>query len=473
VRLFDASEGAAAEAKAFVAAMLDRQVAKGRLDAPSREAALARLSLAAGLQALAGVDAVVEAIVEDLEAKRRLFGELEPIVGDEAVLATNTSSLSVTQIAAACRRPERVAGCHFFNPVPLMKVIEVIPGVRTAAEVCESLADLARQMGHTPVAAADMPGFLVNHAGRGYGTEALRLLQEGVATPPEIDRVMREAAGFPIGPFELQDLTGLDVSDAVMRSIYHQFYEEPRFRPSPVTAQRVAAGLLGRKTGQGWYGYEAGRKVTADEPIEDASPLPGRVWVEGDQTALRDLLQARGAALQAGGTPAADALCLVAPLGRDVTSTALALGLDPTRTAGIDPLLGFAGRLTLMASPLTSAAMRQGARVLLQATGRQVTSIADSPGFITQRILACVVNVACEIAQQRIATPADIDTAVRLGLGYPHGPLAWGDRLGARRLLEILDNLQETTGDPRYRASLWLRRRALLGISLLAPDLAA
>lgn len=475
VRLFDARSDAAAQAKAHVAAMLGRLVEKGRLDAATRDAALDRITLVDGLDGLAGCDAVVEAIVEDLDAKRGLFAALEPIVGAACILATNTSSLSVTAIAGACGRPERVAGFHFFNPVPLMKVVEVIAGLRTDPAVCEALADLAARCGHEPVRVADMPGFLVNHAGRGYLTEALRIVGEGVCDFADVDRVMREACGFPMGPFELLDLTALDVSGPVMEQIYHQFYEEPRFRPSPLTARRLAAGLLGRKTGEGFYRYVDGRKQEPPEPPVEG-PLPAAAWISPAepefQARVAAALQGVDVRVETGPRPSAEALCLVTPLGEDTTHAALGQSLDPARTLGLDALVPLGERVTLAACPATSPAVREAGRALLAAGGRKATLIADSPGLIAQRILAGVVNIACEIAQTRIAIPTDIDRAVRLGLGYPLGPLAWGDALGPARVLTILERLQALTGDPRYRPSSWLRRRAGLGLSLLANDLA-
>lgn len=475
VRLFDAREGAAAEARDFVARMLARAAEKGRMAPDEAEAAVARIAVVENLAGLADCPLLIEAIVEDLEVKRRLFAELETIVGPDCLLASNTSSLSVTAIAAACTRPQRVAGFHFFNPVPLMKVVEVIDGQCSDPAAGDALVALAERMGHRPVRTKDTPGFLVNHAGRGYGTEALRVLGEGVAEPVDVDRVMREAAGFPMGPFELLDLTGLDVSDPVMRSLYHQFYEEPRFRPSPETARRLAAGLLGRKAGEGFYAYPDGKK---QEPEEAPLPQerPDRVWISGAEPeaaeTLREALTGTGAAVEVGGTAPEGVLCLVTPFGEDATTAALAQGLDPARTVAVDLLLGLPARWTVMATPATTALQRAAARGLLGATGRPVTAIADSPGFVAQRILACIVNIGCEIAQARIAAPADIDPAVRLGLGYPKGPLALGDALGPARVLAILQRLQAATGDPRYRPGLWLQRRARLGLSLTAPDLA-
>ncbi|MDJ1160182.1 3-hydroxyacyl-CoA dehydrogenase [Chelatococcus sp. SYSU_G07232] len=476
VRLLDSREGAAADARDTLAAIFAMLAEKGRMKAEAAAAAAARLVPAISDEEFAGCHVVVEAIVEDLAAKRALFSWLEPIVGDTCILATNTSSLSVTAIAAGCRRPERVAGFHFFNPVPLMRVVEVVPGALTAPWVVDALAVLAERAGHAPVRAADTPGFVVNHAGRGFGTEALRVLQEGVGSPAEVDGILRDAAEFRMGPFELLDLIGLDVSQPVMESIYRQFYDEPRFRPSYLLRQRLEAGLLGRKTGRGFYAYEDGKPVPAPR-TPAAAPAARPVWIGACHEpaaagALADLVRAAGWPVDEGQTPADASLIVTAPLGHDATTTALANGLAPSRLVAVDTLFGLARRRTVMVNPATLPEFRDAAAALFAADGTPVTLIDDSPGFVAQRVVATIVNIACDIAQNRIASPADIDTAVRLGLGYPHGPLAWGDRLGPARVLAVLEALQTATGDPRYRPSLWLSRRARLGLSLLAGEAA-
>src|SRR5260370_16142233 len=278
VRLFDVNPQAAGAARDSLADTFAKLSAKGKLDEASAHAALARVTSERTLSDLADCDLVVEAIVEQLDAKRALFRELETIVSGRCVLASNTSSLSITAIAAACTDASRVVGYHFFNPVPLMRVVEVIDGLRGDPAAGNALMDLARRMGHTPVRAKDMPGFIVNHAGRGMNTEGLRVAGEGVASFADVDRIMREQAGFRLGPFELLDLTALDVSHPVMESIYHQFYEEPRFTPSPITGTRLAGGLIGRKTGEGFYRYEDGKQqVPTEAPAPSA--LPQRVWI--------------------------------------------------------------------------------------------------------------------------------------------------------------------------------------------------
>lgn len=473
VRLHDTSAEAVAAARESLRQTWDKLVQKGKLDAAAAEAALARIEPASDLRDLADCQAVIEAIVERLDVKRELFASLEAVVAEDCILASNTSSLSITAIAAACKRPQRVAGYHFFNPVPLMKVVEVIDGLRSDPAVGDALAALARRMGHTPVRAKDMPGFIVNHAGRGLITEGLRIAQEGVADFAQVDAIMREQAGLRMGPFELLDLTALDVSHPVMESVYRQFFDEPRFRPSPITTVRLAGGLIGRKAGEGFYVYQDGQKQLPAEPAVPALPAGLKVWVSRHSSQgyarASALLRKLGATLC--DKPEDDALFIVTPYGSDVSTCVAEQGLDGARTVGLDTLHDFetARRRTVMLSPATLPVWRDAAHAQLAADGVPVSVIADSPGFVAQRTLATIVNIACDIAQQRIATPEDIDRAVTLGLGYPVGPLALGDALGAGHIYAILRNLEKVTGDPRYRPSLWLQRRVQLGMSLLAP----
>ncbi|WP_323031528.1 3-hydroxyacyl-CoA dehydrogenase [Brachymonas denitrificans] len=473
VVMHDARPGGAREACKAIADTLNTLTGKGKITQEACDAAVARLHAASSLADLASCTVVVEAIVENLEAKRTLLSELEACVARDCILASNTSSLSVTALAAGLNHPGRVAGFHFFSPVPLMKVVEVIAGPLTQPEVADALVAMGQQMGHTAVRASDTPGFIVNHAGRGYLTEALRLLGESVAEPAVIDRILRDAAGFRMGPFELLDLTGLDVSQPVMESIYAQYYQEPRYRPSVIGRQRQQAGLLGRKTQQGFYSYDSGKKL--EIPEEDFPTLKSRppIWIETDELntfpEVGTLLQALGIIPETGAAPSPDALCVVLPLGQDASTLCAEAGLDPMRTVALDPLF-LAGRRTVMTTPVTSQAMRDAARVLFSADGTPVSVVRDSTGCVVQRVLASIVNIGCDMAQQGIATPTDIDKAVTLGLGYPHGPLAWGDALGAVTVLRILQRLFALTEDPRYRPSPWLRRRAQLGLSLLTPD---
>ncbi len=472
VLLFDAQSAACQKARESIIAQWGKLAEKGRLTAELVQQYSRQLQCVDSLQALSACDLVIEAIVERLDIKQSVFAELEAVVRDDAVLASNTSSLSVTAIAAKLKRPQRVAGYHFFNPVPLMKVVEVIPGLKTDPAVCERLSEYAREMGHTAVMAQDTPGFIVNHAGRGYGTEALRLVSEGVTDFVTTDRILKDQVGFKLGPFELFDLTGLDVSHPVMESIYHQYFEEPRYRPNVIAAQRMAGGVVGRKVGEGFYRYEAsGMVVPPEPPVPVMADLPP-VWVSSRAARRADLFQLLkdlGATIETGASPSAQALCLVAPLGFDVTTVAVVERLDPSRTVGIDLLMpdNATKRRVLATNPATRADMRDAAHALFARDGKAVSVIRDSGGFVTQRVVANIVNIACDICQQGICSPQDLELAVTLGLGYPMGPLALGDKLGPDNLLETLFNLQTVYGDPRYRPSPWLRRRGAIGLSLL------
>jgi len=471
VLLFDAVAERAAQAQQAIAAQWQKSLDKQRISPDQHRAYLASLKPVDSLQALSGCDLVVEAIVENAQVKQALFAQLCEVLSGDAVLASNTSSLSITALAAGLKGPDRFAGLHFFNPVPLMKVVEVVPGLATAPAVCKKLKAYVLTMGHQVVLAQDTPGFIVNHAGRGYGTEALRIVSEGVADFATIDRILRDQVGFKLGPFELMDLTALDVSHPVMESIYHQYFEEPRYRPSVITAQRLAGGWLGRKTGQGFYSYEQGKAQIPPEPITPSSTLKPPVWVSARAARRAELLQLLknlGATIETAAAPSNQALCWVAPLGFDVTTCAIVERLDPARTLGIDMLMpdDATQRRVLATNPATRTDIRDAAHALMASDGKAVSVIQDSGGFVTQRVVATIVNIASDMCQQGICSPADLDTAVTLGLGYPLGPLALGDRLGADNLLEVLFNLQTVYGDPRYRPSPWLRRRGALGLSL-------
>jgi 3-hydroxybutyryl-CoA dehydrogenase len=472
VKLYDTQPQAIAKARDELFAQWDRLLEKGRMEAAAVAQCKQRLQPANTLQELGDCSLVVEAIVERLDVKKSLFAELETVVGNDAVLATNTSSLSVTAIAAGLKRPQRFAGYHFFNPVPLMKVVEVVAGLKTDAAVCAALADYAKQMGHKAVQAQDTPGFIVNHAGRGFGTEALRIVSEGVADFATIDRILKDQAGFKLGPFELMDLTALDVSHPVMESIYRQYYDEPRYRPSPITAQRLAGGVVGRKAGEGFYAYVDGKaQVPAEPAVPKVDEIPP-VWVStraARRSEVYQLLKDLGAKIETGQSPSLHALTLVAPLGFDITTVAVVERLDPARTVGIDMLVEDAAtkRRVLATNPMTRADIRDAAHALFARDGKAVSVIRDSGGFVTQRVVATIVNIAADMCQQGVCSPADLETAVTLGLGYPMGPLAMGDRWGPANILEVLFNMQTVYGDPRYRPSPWLRRRGALGLSLM------
>lgn len=472
VRIYDAQAGAACSGLAKLKITLEKLQLKAKISEQQCMETLARITVLHEIEEIRGVDLVVEAIIENLDIKQGLFQQLERIVSAETILATNTSSLSITSIAAELQYPNRFAGFHFFNPVPLMKIVEVIAGLNTDESVITKLLAMAKQMGHQGVRTQDTPGFIVNHAGRAYGTEALKILSEAVTSVSEIDRILREGVGFRMGPFELLDLTALDVSHPVMESIYNQYYQEDRYRPSDITRQMLAAKKLGRKVGEGFYKYVDGKKVNeASLQIVPEVAFFNEVWLKTDLAADADILKndllENGFVIDLNEFPKENSLILLASYGEDTTTAALRFGVDPSRSMNIDMLTDFNKHRTLMPSIITQKKYTDQSHAIFSKNNHSVSVIAESIGFVSQRVLAMVINLACDIAQQHIATAPDIDQAVKLGLGYPYGPISWGDHLGANRILMILERILENTGDQRYRPSPWLKRRAQLNLSLL------
>ena len=498
VLLFDAKVGAAEQGRQSLQVMLEKLTAKGKFTDEQLQSTLTNLIVIEDLSQIVEAEIVIEAIIENLEIKQQLFKQLESIVSAETILATNTSSLAVTAIASDCAHPERVAGFHFFNPVPLMKIVEVIPSLSTKASVVETLKELAKRMGHLGVVAKDTPGFIVNHGGRAYGTEALKILGEGVASFEDIDRILRDGAGFRMGPFELLDLTGIDVSHPVMESIYNQFYNEDRYRPHPLTRQMLMGKKLGRKVGEGFYHYTDNKKQNGQKETSNTNQQPPyktdsdtsniSVWIGADLTEdkqqLVDYLNAGDIIIDDNDKPNSDSLILLAIYGEDTTNAAIRYQVNPNQAVAIDMLTDLSKHRTLMPSIVTQDNFIAQAYALfgrktdnrlvedkaITQVAVDATLIAESTGFVAQRVVAMVINLGCDIAMQGIASPEDIDNAVKLGLGYPYGPISWGDELGAERILLILERIYGLTGDPRYRPSPWLQRRAKLGISLFTQQ---
>jgi 3-hydroxybutyryl-CoA dehydrogenase len=476
VLVFDSRINAADEAKRRVGETLAALAAKGKLAAADATAAAERVHAIHAPGDAASAKLFVEAIVEDLEAKRELFRQVENVAAPEAILATNTSSISITAIGAGLKRPSRVAGMHFFNPAPLMPLVEIVHGLATDPDVVETLHTTATSWGKTAVRAASTPGFIVNRCARPYYAEALRLLAERAADPATLDAVMRECGGFRMGPFELMDLIGHDVNLAVTRGVWEAFFHDPRFTPSVHQQELVSAGFLGRKSGRGFFNYAPG----AAKPVpatEAAQPAPARVVVHGDlgpAAALAERLAARGLAIER--RPAHEAF----PDGAiEAGGTWLALGDGRPAGAraaacGVANLVHFdlafdyasATRIAMARADACGAGAFAAAVGALQAAGLAVSRVDDIAGLPVIRTVAMLANEAADAVQQGIASAADVDAAMRLGVGYPRGPLAWGDAVGAARLRDVLAHLAHHYGEPRYRIAPRLARRALSGAPL-------
>jgi 3-hydroxybutyryl-CoA dehydrogenase len=472
VLMFDAAEGTAAKGRDYIYSMLDRSAQRGRMSSEDAAKAKARIRVVEQIADLAPAALVVEAVVENLAIKRKVFQAVEAVVPADTIIVSNTSSIRIASIAAVCTHKGRIAGMHFFNPVPLMPLVEVVRAPATAAETAASLSALGKRMGRVPVVVQDSPGFLVNLGGRSYTTEGLRIHAEGVASPAQIDAVLRDACGFRMGPFELMDLTGIDVNYPVSQIIFEGYYHDRRLATSPMHAAMMEAGRLGRKTRQGWFSYDdKGNKLPGSDDgvdaVSNAAPAARVVLAEADPRLAR-LFRDDGAEVAEaddGKSP-----LVAAPQGEDCTAVAARLGLAADRLVAVDLSGNIAKRLTVMTAPSTAHTCLDAVIARLQQSGAAVTAIKDSPGFIAQRMRGMIANLGCEMAQIGIASPADIDTAMKLGLNYPQGPLEMVELMGTRATYDIMTRLQEITGDDRYRPSLWLRRRALLDLPINTPD---
>jgi 3-hydroxybutyryl-CoA dehydrogenase len=429
-RLHDPLPGALEAGAERLREGLRRGVERGRWSEAEAGAAEARLRLCADESQLAGCELLVEAAPEDLELKRQLFARMSEVCGPRAILATNTSSLSVTQIAARVPGPERVVGMHFFNPPALMRLVEVVATDASAEEALAAATETARRMGRTPVRCRDGIGFIANRCARPYSLEALRLLGSGIADEATIDRICRLGGGFRMGPFELTDLVGVDVNLEVARSFWEQSDHEPRWEPHPIQARMVATGRLGRKSRRGYYEYSNGPHRPDDPPAPPPSPA-------------RDA-DARLVDLEAG------------------SLAALAPGEDAVGYIAL-PDMESASLVELTRSEATSVRSAAAAEARVRALGKHVEWVGDAPGLVLGRIVAQLVNEANFALDSGIARANDIDTATKLGLNYPRGPFEWLEAIGAGRVLRILDALRRELGEERYRAAPALRRAGSQG----------
>jgi len=464
VLLFDTWPDAADKAILEIGKTYAKLVEKGRMGAVESDLARERLKRIASLHEAAGAVLVIEAIVENLDAKRLLFAELEGIVGDRCILATNTSSISVTAIGAQLRRPERLVGMHFFNPVPLMALVEVISGLATSREVANVVHATAESWGKSPVHAKSTPGFIVNRVARPYYAEALRLLLEQAADVATLDAVMRDCGGFRMGPFELMDLIGHDVNFSVTNSVFAAYYNDPRFTPSILQQELVNAGFLGRKTGRGFYRY--GDDAAKPAPQSEApSQKPSALRHAGGLGAVDALAERlRGAGFDPVAIEAAPGLyCEGAAIhltdGRSATERAEADGHRDTIL--FDLLLDPAGatRIALARADQCGDAAWQAAVGLFQSAGFAVTRLDDVPGMAVMRTVAMLANEAADAVNQGVCSARAVDIAMQKGVNYPRGPLAWADSMGLRQVVTVLANLAATYGEDRYRVSPLLRRK--------------
>lgn len=467
VYLHDANPQAVVAGLERIASSLARAVTRGRLG--REQAATIRERISAWDPGPAGslVGMVIEVIAEQLEAKIELLRAIEPQVRDDTILASNTSSLSISAIGAALRCPRRFAGMHFFNPATMLPLVEVVRGQATDMGVLETIEHTARAWGKSPVLCDSSPGFIVNRVARPFYGEALRSLQERATDPATLDAVMREAGGFRMGPCELMDLIGHDVNLAVTRSVHQGFFGHARYRPSPVQQALVDAGWLGRKSGRGFFDHAAGASLAQPHSLPASDAHPARIEFDASSAALAplvEMLRAHAGIAISPGAPAdllrVNGRALALTDGRSAAQRSVDAG-EPVIVFDLALDLRTASRVALAAPGAASAEHLAQVSGMFQLLGKSVSLVDDIPGLLVARTVAMLVNEALDAQHQALATEEDIDLAMRLGVNYPIGPLAWGERVGHGYVLGLLDHLARTCGAERYAASPLLRRKAL------------
>ncbi len=473
VYLYDTSSEAIEKGIADIGKFLARSAEKGRMSEDERAAAMSRIHKAEKLEDLAPAKLVIEAIIENLDIKRSLFASLEEILADDAILASNTSSISITEIAARLKRPEQMVGMHFFNPAPLMKLVEVVKGLVSCDKAAKTTFDTAVSWGKKAVYTKSTPGFIVNRVARPFYAEALRIVTEGGADMATVDACMREAGGFRMGPFELMDLIGNDINFSVTKSVYHAYFEDPRYRPSLIQQEQVAAGRFGRKSGHGYYDYSENAVKPEPATAEPQSFSIKEVNFLGDHPLLRPLVKlAKGAGIkvnhwadeETNGFQIEDSFLL---LSNGMTATEL------TKESGeqvvvFDLALDYekATRIAIAKGDQVSDEILNMMTAFFQALGKKVSVIDDCPALITMRLAVMLGSEGADAVYQGVGTAQAVDTAMKNGVNYPIGPMAWAELIGLDHIHDVLLSLNTFYGEERYRFAPLFRRHLNSGISL-------
>lgn len=434
VVIYDMFAPALERSRSQIVGGLDQLVTRGKLERSAADGVVSRISWADDLPALATSDLVIEAIIEDFDAKASLFAQLEDIMREDAVLASNTSSLPIARLARGLKYPQRFVGMHFFNPATVMKLVEVVAGPATSPDVASAIEALARSWGKVAVPVADVPGFIVNRVARPFYAEAFRCLQQGGASAEVIDTLFRSSAGFRMGPLELTDLIGQDVNFAVARSVYDAYFGQTRFTPQLVQAALVDANWLGRKTGHGVYPYADGKAplLPAPEPVDPLPEGPARPDRVGPDLAPFGI----------------EGVNVRMSRGRTAREEQAECGMPTAVIDWFDPASATAAAFAASEDAAADVAAR-----LLASWNLVPLRIADRPGLIVLRTLAQIANAAGDAVLERVSDGQGVDNALRFGANYPFGPVAWGVAIGPRAIIDVLTAIARGTGQPMYNPS--------------------
>ncbi|HHR5882279.1 TPA: 3-hydroxyacyl-CoA dehydrogenase [Providencia alcalifaciens] len=476
VQLFDVNAQVLQQSLAALTTRLRKRVEQGKADAKSTEETLAHLHVADSLAALADADLVIEAVAEKLAIKQAIFSELEGICRESTIFASNTSSLSITAIASVLKHPERMAGLHFFNPAPVMKLVEVICGLETAENVVKTLKTLTLTFNKIPVICRSTPGFIVNRVARPFYAETLRALEELVGNPATLDSVMRDAGGFSMGPLQLTDLIGHDVNYAVTESMFQAFGYDPRFQTAFAQLALVQAGHLGRKSGRGFYDYatdnhndhnKLASQVDVAPVVEQSRQLDIKAYGNWQIfPELKQLLQQNGICLEEAEQKTRQSPSLVVNgviimlTNGEMTSTLAQKLEQPVVQFDLSANYVAATTIAISCAVQNSHQQNQDAIAFFQSLGKQVIVLPDYPGLLTLRTVAMLCNEALDVVNKGVASAQDTDLAMRFGVNYPKGPLAWGAQIGWSHILHTLEHLTNFYGDTRYRPNPLLRQLA-------------
>ncbi len=461
VLLYDIADGAAERGVSHVSNDLEKLISRGKISFEEKESLICRISPVSDITELSSCGLIIEVIIENLEIKKAIFKQLEYICSKDTILATNTSSISITSIAADLQIPERVVGMHFFNPAPIMKLVEVVSGLATSKDVANRVHATAISWDKNAVFTKSTPGFIANRVARPFYAEGLRILQEGGADIATIDAAMRDSGGFKMGPFELMDLIGHDVNYAVTNSVYNSFYNDQRFLPSIIQKELIEAGRFGRKSGFGFYDYDKHAEKVFPSSATKIDAKLSDIKIKGDFIAISSLVECvKASNLTFSVEESSDvasieigSICLMLTDGqfasvrsKKINQSELIvfdLALDYTKSKRI--VISKAGQASEQAL-ITAVSF-------FQTLGKEVSIINDVPGLVVMRTIAMLANEGADAVFQRVCSIQDVDIAMKSGMNYPQGPMEWADNIGLNTIFATIKGLSQSYGEDRYRMS--------------------